>query len=147
MSHQILISWVFHRWGVEGYGDSFWGVKIDQFYQTLVGIMSVIYEWMHRDYCCDLLKWFNSKHEFGVDTELNLWCVWTAEKNKQERFCGDWALRDMGKLFLVQLDGRVYSCRICKTHLASIHQLLSKVWCLWDFGSSYQELKCLKICK
>jgi hypothetical protein len=33
----------------------------------------------------------------------------------------------MGRFFLLQLDGKVYSCRICKNHLASSDQLVSKV--------------------
>ena len=33
----------------------------------------------------------------------------------------------MGRLFLSYLDGRVYCCRLCKTHLARLDELISKV--------------------
>mmetsp|Transcript_14354 Transcript_14354/g.62342 ORF Transcript_14354/g.62342 Transcript_14354/m.62342 type:complete len:152 (-) Transcript_14354:973-1428(-) len=32
----------------------------------------------------------------------------------------------MGRLFLSYLDGRVYCCRLCKTHLARLDELISK---------------------
>mmetsp|Transcript_17117 Transcript_17117/g.37222 ORF Transcript_17117/g.37222 Transcript_17117/m.37222 type:complete len:125 (-) Transcript_17117:423-797(-) len=32
----------------------------------------------------------------------------------------------MGRLFLQHLDGRAYSCRICKSHLALVDELVSK---------------------
>ena len=33
----------------------------------------------------------------------------------------------MGRLFLQHLEGRAYSCRICKSHLALVDELVSKV--------------------
>ncbi|XP_024385511.1 protein yippee-like At5g53940 isoform X1 [Physcomitrium patens] len=33
----------------------------------------------------------------------------------------------MGRLYLIQLDGRVYSCRYCRSHLAQCDELVSKV--------------------
>nr|QFS19071.1 Yippee-like protein [Apopellia endiviifolia (species B)] len=32
----------------------------------------------------------------------------------------------MGKLYLIQLDGRIYSCRYCHSHLANCDELVSK---------------------
>lgn len=32
----------------------------------------------------------------------------------------------MGRLYLIQLDGRVYSCRYCRSHLAQCDELVSK---------------------
>uniref|UniRef100_A0A0D6R0D9 Protein yippee-like n=2 Tax=Conifers II TaxID=2821351 RepID=A0A0D6R0D9_ARACU len=32
----------------------------------------------------------------------------------------------MGRLFLVQLDGRTYSCKYCHSHLALVDELISK---------------------
>lgn len=34
----------------------------------------------------------------------------------------------MGRLYLIQLDGRIYSCRHCRSHLAQCDELVSKVW-------------------
>jgi hypothetical protein len=34
---------------------------------------------------------------------------------------------DMGQLYLIQLDGRFYSCSQCRSHLANCNELLSKV--------------------
>lgn len=34
----------------------------------------------------------------------------------------------MGRLFLVRLDGRIYSCRFCRSHLANSEQLVSKAF-------------------
>ncbi|KAJ7539913.1 hypothetical protein O6H91_11G114900 [Diphasiastrum complanatum] len=31
----------------------------------------------------------------------------------------------MGKLYLIQLDGRIYSCRFCHSHLANFDELVS----------------------
>jgi len=33
----------------------------------------------------------------------------------------------MGRLFLCYLEGRVYSCKMCKSHLAKVDELVSKV--------------------
>jgi hypothetical protein len=33
----------------------------------------------------------------------------------------------MGKLYLIQLDGRIYRCRFCLSHLAQCDELVSKV--------------------
>jgi hypothetical protein len=32
----------------------------------------------------------------------------------------------MGRLYLIQLDGRIYSCRHCRSHLAQCDELVSK---------------------
>ncbi|BBN08455.1 hypothetical protein MPTK1_4g11690 [Marchantia polymorpha subsp. ruderalis] len=32
----------------------------------------------------------------------------------------------MGKLYLIQLDGRIYSCKFCHSHLANSDQLVSR---------------------
>eukprot|EP00243_Klebsormidium_subtile_P005552 TRINITY_DN2235_c0_g1_i1.p1 TRINITY_DN2235_c0_g1~~TRINITY_DN2235_c0_g1_i1.p1 ORF type:complete len:130 (+),score=38.27 TRINITY_DN2235_c0_g1_i1:502-891(+) len=32
----------------------------------------------------------------------------------------------MGKLFIIQLDGRIYSCRNCRSHLAKSEELVSR---------------------
>lgn len=32
----------------------------------------------------------------------------------------------MGRLYLIQLDGRIYSCKYCKSHLANFDKLVSK---------------------
>ncbi|CAM6007441.1 unnamed protein product [Sphagnum compactum] len=32
----------------------------------------------------------------------------------------------MGRLYLIQLDGRIYSCRYCRSHLANCEDLISK---------------------
>ncbi|CAK9225944.1 unnamed protein product [Sphagnum troendelagicum] len=34
----------------------------------------------------------------------------------------------MGRLYLIQLDGRFYSCRRCRSHLANCDELLSKAF-------------------
>lgn len=34
----------------------------------------------------------------------------------------------MGRLYLVQLDGRVYSCRFCRSHLADSEELISRAF-------------------
>ncbi|PKU76843.1 Protein yippee-like [Dendrobium catenatum] len=41
----------------------------------------------------------------------------------------------MGRLFLVNLDGKVYSCKHCQTHLALCEEIVSKVksFCLRNF--------------
>ena len=44
----------------------------------------------------------------------------------------------MGKLYLIQLDGRIYSCRCCRSHLAQCDELISKVHIL-----TYLVLTCL----
>ena len=51
----------------------------------------------------------------------------------------------MGRLFLSYLDGRVYCCRLCKTHLARLDELISKVVFhstigTLDFTFDYQRL-------
>ena len=33
----------------------------------------------------------------------------------------------MGKVFLVYLDGRIYSCRFCNSHLANMDDVVSRV--------------------
>lgn len=33
----------------------------------------------------------------------------------------------MGKLYLIQLDGKIYRCRFCLSHLAQLDELVSKV--------------------
>lgn len=35
--------------------------------------------------------------------------------------------RTMGRLYLIQLDGRIYSCKHCRSHLAQCDELVSKV--------------------
>jgi hypothetical protein len=35
--------------------------------------------------------------------------------------------RKMGRLYLIQLDGPIYSCKHCHSHLANCDELLSKV--------------------
>eukprot|EP00270_Netrium_digitus_P019974 TRINITY_DN804_c0_g1_i3.p1 TRINITY_DN804_c0_g1~~TRINITY_DN804_c0_g1_i3.p1 ORF type:complete len:125 (+),score=6.82 TRINITY_DN804_c0_g1_i3:339-713(+) len=34
----------------------------------------------------------------------------------------------MGRLFVIHLDGRIYSCRCCHSHLANIDELVSKAF-------------------
>eukprot|EP00252_Welwitschia_mirabilis_P027374 TRINITY_DN9378_c0_g1_i2.p1 TRINITY_DN9378_c0_g1~~TRINITY_DN9378_c0_g1_i2.p1 ORF type:complete len:131 (-),score=29.58 TRINITY_DN9378_c0_g1_i2:137-529(-) len=34
----------------------------------------------------------------------------------------------MGRLFLVKLNGRIYSCRVCHSHLANVREILSKTF-------------------
>lgn len=38
---------------------------------------------------------------------------------------------EMGRLFLVQLEGKMYSCKHCQTHLALFEDILSKVFFLF----------------
>lgn len=38
------------------------------------------------------------------------------------------AASQMGRLYLVQLSGRIYCCRSCHSHLANIDQILSKTF-------------------
>jgi hypothetical protein len=43
----------------------------------------------------------------------------------------------MGRLYLIQLDGRFYSCRRCRSHLANCDELLSKVMPLPPVGAAH----------
>jgi hypothetical protein len=49
----------------------------------------------------------------------------------------------MGRLFICYLEGRVYSCKACKAHLAKVDELVSKVrdpcW-VWGEGFRAQGL-------
>ncbi|MFQ6641151.1 hypothetical protein Gotur_014349 [Gossypium turneri] len=51
----------------------------------------------------------------------------------------------MGKVFVVELDGRSYRCRFCKTHLALPDDLVSRVL-MMDFngnlGNDIAGVKC-----
>jgi hypothetical protein len=44
----------------------------------------------------------------------------------------------MGRLYLIQLDGRIYSCKHCRSHLANSDELLSRV--IASFSSCFFPL-------
>lgn len=51
--------------------------------------------------------------------------------------------RGMGRLFLVSLEGKIYSCKHCHTHLALSDDILSKVRSEPTFGALFLNLLCL----
>jgi hypothetical protein len=46
--------------------------------------------------------------------------------------------KNMGRLYLIQLDGRIYSCKHCRSHLANSDELLSRV--IASFSSRFFPL-------
>jgi hypothetical protein len=50
----------------------------------------------------------------------------------------------MGRLYLIQLDGRIYSCKHCRSHLANSDELLSRV--IASFSSRFFPLLFLGLC-
>lgn len=71
-------------------------------------------------------------------------CLW--QKGEKAFFFFIWRA-EMGRLYLVNLEGKIYSCKHCQTHLALYEEIVSKVinrlllriccykWFLWWFAA------------
>ncbi|KVH94812.1 hypothetical protein Ccrd_003117, partial [Cynara cardunculus var. scolymus] len=75
----------------------------------------------------------NTLNPFGNETK----CDKSVEINVREKE------KKMGRLFVVTLEGSIYSCKHCKTHLGLSDDIISKVYkshlpsCNWKCVSSY----------
>ena len=49
----------------------------------------------------------------------------------------------MGRLFVEQLEGHVYSCKHCRMHLAHVEELVSKVCDAQERGT--RRIRCLRV--
>nr|XP_024391412.1 protein yippee-like At3g08990 isoform X2 [Physcomitrium patens] len=65
---------------------------------------------------------FSAVDRDGISIVRTVGCVVCNFKCIQETRRGD----TMGRLYLIQLDGRIYSCRHCRSHLAQCDELVSK---------------------
>lgn len=80
--------------------------------------------WKMSFWKCRSFMAFSAVDRDGISIVRTVGCVVCNFKCIQETRRGD----TMGRLYLIQLDGRIYSCRHCRSHLAQCDELVSKVW-------------------